>query len=255
LAPEQQRRYNALSPDRHLVVRVYGESTAGQLDVEVHAHPESQHWFIHVPRAGARYVAELGYYGPDGDWVSLVTSATADTPFDSAAEDNDVRFATAPSPPVVAAAPADVPVPVAPLAQTGRPGDRQPENETPDWTIIEEQALAEIVGWTSLQEREEAMHSVQMALPAVSRPLAAELLAPAEGISSPVGPFEAGGRPEGFWFNINAELIVYGATEPTARVTVGGRPLRLRPDGTFSCRFSLPDGEYELAFGFNLLIF
>ncbi len=44
--------------------------------------------------------------------------------------------------------------------------------------------------------------------------------------------------PAGFWLNINAELIVYGATEPGAQVTLGGRPIQLRPDGTFSCRFS-----------------
>ena len=49
-------------------------------------------------------------------------------------------------------------------------------------------------------------------------------------------------RAKGFWFNVNAELIIYGATEPTARVTLGGHEIKLRPDGTFSYRFSLPDG-------------
>lgn len=55
---------------------------------------------------------------------------------------------------------------------------------------------------------------------------------------------EAGKKP--FWFRVNAELVIYGATEPDARVTIGGRAIKLRPDGTFSYRFSLPDGEYEL---------
>lgn len=54
--------------------------------------------------------------------------------------------------------------------------------------------------------------------------------------------------PRGFWFNVNAELIVYGATEPGARVLLDGIPLRLRPDGTFSLRFALPDGGYRLGF-------
>jgi uncharacterized protein len=49
-----------------------------------------------------------------------------------------------------------------------------------------------------------------------------------------------------FWFKVNAELIIYGSTEPDARVSIGGRPIRLRPDGTFSYRFALPDGAYEL---------
>ncbi len=50
------------------------------------------------------------------------------------------------------------------------------------------------------------------------------------------------GKPAGFWFVLDAELIVYGATEPDATVTVQGRPIELRPDGTFTLRFQLPDG-------------
>jgi hypothetical protein len=61
-------------------------------------------------------------------------------------------------------------------------------------------------------------------------------------VSSPYG----GEERKGFWFNVNAELVIYGATEPSAQVTLGGRPIRLRPDGTFSFRFALPDGQYEL---------
>ena len=49
-----------------------------------------------------------------------------------------------------------------------------------------------------------------------------------------------------FWFSVNAELVIYGATEPGAQVMVGGRPIQLRPDGSFTCRFSLPDGQYAL---------
>jgi hypothetical protein len=50
----------------------------------------------------------------------------------------------------------------------------------------------------------------------------------------------------GFWFNINAELIIYGATEPDAKVVLAGQAVELRPDGTFTCRFALPDGSYKL---------
>lgn len=49
-----------------------------------------------------------------------------------------------------------------------------------------------------------------------------------------------------FWMRVNAELVVYGATEPDARVTIGGRAIKLRADGTFSYRFALPDGDYRL---------
>ena len=46
-----------------------------------------------------------------------------------------------------------------------------------------------------------------------------------------------------FWLVVNTELIVYGATEPDAKVMVQGKAIDLRPDGTFSLRFALPDGK------------
>ncbi len=54
------------------------------------------------------------------------------------------------------------------------------------------------------------------------------------------------GKSRKFWFQLDAELIVYGATEPTARVTLQGEPVKLRPDGTFTMRFSLPDARQIL---------
>jgi uncharacterized protein len=48
-------------------------------------------------------------------------------------------------------------------------------------------------------------------------------------------------RKRDFHFELDAELIVFGATEPDAHVTLQGDPVRLRPDGTFTVRFSLPN--------------
>ncbi len=89
----------------------------------------------------------------------------------------------------------------------------------------------------------------------IRRRLAHDVTSPvtAFGISSPglpgspTSPF--GGQAaaaKGFWFNVNAELIIYGATEPNAKVTLGGHEIKLRSDGTFSFRFALPDGKYDL---------
>ncbi len=49
--------------------------------------------------------------------------------------------------------------------------------------------------------------------------------------------------PSDFWLVVNTELIVYGATEPDAVLTIQGHRVKLRPDGTFSVRFALPDGR------------
>jgi uncharacterized protein len=49
-------------------------------------------------------------------------------------------------------------------------------------------------------------------------------------------------RPRQFWLIADAELIVYGATEPDANVTIGGRPIKLNADGTFRHQMSFQDG-------------
>nr|MDF0369889.1 DUF4912 domain-containing protein [Nodosilinea sp. TSF1-S3] len=52
-------------------------------------------------------------------------------------------------------------------------------------------------------------------------------------------------RPRKFWLVADAELIVYGATEPDATVTVGGIPIQLSEDGTFRFQTSFQDGTIE----------
>ncbi|MDT8286891.1 MAG: DUF4912 domain-containing protein [Elusimicrobiales bacterium] len=49
-----------------------------------------------------------------------------------------------------------------------------------------------------------------------------------------------------FWLVADCELVLYGATEPDASVTLAGRKVHLNPDGTFSMRFALPDGNMDL---------
>lgn len=52
-------------------------------------------------------------------------------------------------------------------------------------------------------------------------------------------------RSRKFWLVADAELIVYGATEPDATVTIGGRPIKLNPDGTFRFQMSFQDGNID----------
>ncbi|MBO4555662.1 MAG: DUF4912 domain-containing protein [Elusimicrobiales bacterium] len=44
------------------------------------------------------------------------------------------------------------------------------------------------------------------------------------------------------WLIADCELVIFGATEKDASITIGGRKIVLNPDGTFNARFSLPDG-------------
>ena len=49
-----------------------------------------------------------------------------------------------------------------------------------------------------------------------------------------------GSRPE-FAFMVDAEMIIFGSTMPDANVTLLGEPVKVRADGTFTMRLSMPD--------------
>jgi hypothetical protein len=49
-----------------------------------------------------------------------------------------------------------------------------------------------------------------------------------------------------FQLEVDAEVIVYGATQPNARVTLQGEPVKVQPDGTFRVRADLPNKRQVL---------
>lgn len=65
-------------------------------------------------------------------------------------------------------------------------------------------------------------------------------------VSSWGKPADILSKKNDFWLVANAELIVYGATLPDAKLSIQGFPVKLRPDGTFTMRFALPDGKQEI---------
>lgn len=93
---EEQFRHNARSVDRHLILRLHDESKPDKYAAEIHVHPESKHWFVHVDAAGTYYSTELGYYRTGRKWKSLATSEPMCTPPDNISTDSTVEFATIP---------------------------------------------------------------------------------------------------------------------------------------------------------------
>jgi hypothetical protein len=252
LTRDQQARCNSRSGDGHLVLRVYPHKLEGHPINEIHVHPESRHWFAHVERAGDSYTAELGYYSALGKWVRIATSAATVTPPDAVSPEGSAEFATIPFKfpfaklveIVKAAVHENLPLAEAleELRRQGHPGLPRAASRPPSaWTSQQEQALAKIINIDDV--RRVWMGSLEIT-ELIRRRLAHEISS--LGISSLSSPFGGLEQPKGFWFNVNAELIIYGATEATARVTLGGHEIKLRPDGSFSYRFALPDGKYDL---------
>jgi hypothetical protein len=60
------------------------------------------------------------------------------------------------------------------------------------------------------------------------------------------GALRAAEKERGFRLWVATELILYGATEPDARLTIQGKETKVRGDGTFSIRLALPDGKIDI---------
>ena len=261
LTREQQAKLNAKSGDGHLVLRIYADRLEGHPLYELHVHPESRHWFVHVERAGNSYTAELGYYSSLGRWTRVaVSSATVTPPDAAAAAEAEAEFATIPFEFPFAKLMQIIEDAVRdhlPLAQAIEELRRHGHPDLPRlapseptttrvWTPQQEQALAKIV---SIDETRRVWMGSLEITELIRRRLAHEISSlgvSSFGVSSLSSPFGGVEKSKGFWFNVNAELIIYGATEPDAKVTLGGHEIKLRPDGSFSYRFALPDGKYDL---------
>jgi len=61
-----------------------------------------------------------------------------------------------------------------------------------------------------------------------------------------IGAEAALNREREFKFDVDAELIIYGSTKSDAHVTLSGEPVKLRPDGSFTVRLSMPDRRQVL---------
>jgi len=265
LTRDQQRAYNARSADRHLVVRVHSERPADQPVQEVHVHPESRHWFIEVERPATEYVAELGYYDKARRWTAVSTSRPVATPPEMRSLEKAAQFVTVPAP--------SAPEPTTPVSIPSLPSPAQPtefpaEHPEPSalstkvmplsgpglltpprvgWLPGLEASAAPAGGpapWTEAKERALSELMAQPQSAGSSADLPGAFWRGAEQLSSALGGLPPG--PAGFWLKVNAELVVYGATDPSASVTIGGQPIALGPDGTFSVRVALPDGSFGL---------
>jgi len=219
---------------------------AGFFDLEIDQTAVS--WYIHAGIANRSYRVDLGLLTPAGTFFPLVTSNLVTTPPDTASEQP--------------ASESDVPAETqqalsAPTVGRGseprhlrsewdgdseedvqRARDEWPEPRAAARTFPSretgpsDRATSPRGGWESPAGTEPGQREIG---PAGDRP------------SSPRGErFQRGEPARYFRFVLNTELVVYGATEPDASLTVQGRPVQLRPDGTFTLRFALPDGEYSV---------
>lgn len=208
--------------------------------------PDGRSRFVEVAAGVSECVAELSWSDADGHWRLLAESAPVRLPVrrpmptpvtDDAATIQGgtgvppVSGERGTPPPPLPGTDADDPLADKPkpastpsISRDGQAGDRRDA----DPTLAEAVALAMGLGIPPVGAGPGGSAAASSGELLVS---SAEGAAPGE---------------TGFWFNVNAELIVHGTTAPDARFTVDGQPVALRPDGTFTLRFALPDGDCRL---------
>ncbi len=191
---------------------------------DLQIHPDASSWYIHLPTAGRAWRVELGVLGKSGRFYKLFGSSTVKTPRKSVSSVVDEKFRTLDE----------------------------------EFDEIFQLSGGKLVGTHLAGFGGSAVGGRRKPKAGEERPEKYEWPFPTSGSLSSwhgASPMSSGAsvptpgakkKQDDFFFWVDCELILYGGTQPTAKVTVQGRQIQLRPDGTFTLRYALPDGRINL---------
>lgn len=215
----------------------------------------AREWYLPIPVSDRDYVVDIGYRCADGRWLVLARSAPVRVPpvypsdwiedhFVTVNFEEDLRGKTV----------FELVPPAKRMATMAATGVGTADNPIYDaiFGMAQGAEAQRVAGslYGSMQHVPGSMQAVSLAEQAISSyvfpsgvgmwavPTMSGLTMSGAGFSASAAPI----RPRQFWLIADAELIVYGATEPDATVTIGGRPIKLNPDGTFRFQMSFQDG-------------
>ena len=227
-----------------LVLRLYDVT-----DIEVnHQTPHSMQqfdcdemardWYLSIPVSDRDYLAEIGYLTGDGRWLMLARSAPIRIPPTYPSDWFEDQFVTIDWQENLRGKT---------FLELVPPSSKQTE-------AVANPIYDRIFGMAQPAEAQRLEGSLFGSMQQVP-PQSISSFALQPGASGAVPTFSGIGmsgigfaasappmRPRNFWLVADAELIVYGATEPDAKVTIDGSPIKLNPDGTFQFHLSFQDG-------------
>jgi hypothetical protein len=236
---------------QQLAIRIY-DVTDVDLD---HQAPHSvqeylcdemaREWYLPIPVSDRDYVADIGYRCADGRWLVLARSATVSIPpvypsdwiedaFITVNWDEDLSGKT--------------------LYTLVPPAKKQALSNTATSDRLYDAVFGMTKDTESMRMAGSLFGSMQQtpeaAVSSYVFPSGAGMWAvpTASGQNMSGAGFSgdlAEARPRKFWLVADAELIVYGATEPDATVTIGDRQIKLNSDGTFRFQMSFQDGMID----------
>ena len=192
---------------------------------EVVVEAQASEWYLPVPLADRDYRVELGFRksGPAGGWISLAFSSVARVPALNPSEqilDQFIPFSLDAAP-AAAALPATI--------------------EPADAGLHERLYQSATARWRRLGRGSEAFHELEESERSDSAFSASGVGLWASGRNESGAGLAS--RQRSFWLVADAELIVYGATDPAARLTIGGEEVPLTPEGTFRIQVPFRDGQ------------
>jgi hypothetical protein len=214
-----------------LVLRL--EDVTGRQDGHAHPHTLQEvvvdagahEWYLPVPMSDRDYRVELGFRRLGGGWISLAVSGVARMPAQGPAGIVADRFLPF-SLDGVESPPLEVPPSPSPSPSLG---------------------LHERLYQQASSAHRRLGHGSEAFLEQRQQDESA-----AGGQRSGVGLWASGrndsgaglaARQRSFWLVADAELIVYGATEPSALLRIGEEAVPLSSDGTFKVQVPFRDGE------------
>ncbi len=237
--------------ERKLVLRVYedGPNSALSPYFDIEASDETSSWYIHARNPNSRVTVALGLYDSTGEFREITRSSAVQLPRMGIAESADLQFAEITD---------EIYGQIVELSGGARIGDRLGSDEflrSLQSRILESLHEGPLSSGVLSSGEFFGLSSVGLS----SGLFSGQFGGASEFLSSWLLPSSLSSIGEGgedsakrglerdrrFWLEVGVDVIVYGATEPNARVTFMGKPIALTPDGTFRFRMVLPDTEVE----------
>jgi hypothetical protein len=230
----EDRQQALASAAEQLVLRVWDVTGLPVGSVHLHTMQEllvnalARDWFVPVPVSDRDYQVELGYRKAGGGWMSMAVSAPARMPAAGPSQeiaDHFVPFLLEP--------------PAAPIGETLSVASPPPPSLAAG---LHERLYVQAGGGRQVLGRgSEAFQDLN-----------AEEASAAGNQASGIGLWASGrnasgaglmARQRSFWLVADAELIVYGATDPAATLRIGEEIVPLATDGTFRLQVPFRDGQ------------
>ncbi|MBE9012366.1 DUF4912 domain-containing protein [Pseudanabaenaceae cyanobacterium LEGE 13415] len=252
--PNEHKQELRRQGGQQLALRLYDvtdinfESQAAHSVQEYPCDEMAREWYLPVPLSDRDYAIEVGYRATDGRWLVLARSAPVRVPPVYPSDWIEDHFITLAWEEDLCGKTVAELVPPS-LKPTMAAGAIQGGNAIYDeiFGMAQTTEAMRIAGslYGSMQHSAAAPHLETISSYVFPSGVGMWALPTASGVNMSGVGFSASAppiRPRKFWLIADAELIVYGATEPDATVTIGGRPIKLNPDGTFRFQMSFQDG-------------